>query len=720
MDFRSLRPALHCSLVAAVCALALPACSGSGSDSPATISALTAPTGVSVVEADESAVSTGGTLPGAGSAFPADSAFVADAASVQIFDPSVRGVATANQILCEVAQTRFWRFVNEPPYNAQVDSRLCGNSSDTDDVQSLIHLFTMDVDRASNDAPQTAQLWLDLEESGTPVTINALLQVDRAPGAGDRYGQFQLTYAGVPDGGSVADPVMFGVLESEAGAEGFTFLEGSGDTTVPAGVGEQARLVQVALERSSSGPGGAALIRSTVRSNDGSGDATLTTDWRVVFDQTHVLRQLGAQPAVALSRGNFRNHVYAYNLYEASGADIGDRVELNAGINVEMPNGAYGWVGYHGAWAPPSTSFTDGMIVTANDGADTYTVVRAPGRLLRRTRSELALASLGTQRFSWWDSGAVSLYQVSYTGAVWQRVAEWNNSTSEWDELMTPTTVDTAAEGVLDLHSSFIGNVRFVHGDAAVTYFETALVNGSDPIFTGLAQLELFAMIGGLRSEITQMQVEGGDVHLATPMTGSSHRYVIDPTDMTLILDVNGDGSVMQAAGLATGIEPTAGPNTWGMRSGPMLLAADAMSTTDAADYFAASTHYVYETGHNPWNQFVGLVDGANAYVTFDRPIEFLYVHSTAADMNGDASFDGQQILLQYNGPGKLFGIPGEDLDLGGGERRYVPSFSIADGTLLGPSSEYVLRAIGVEQTLEVDPGFDGTDGHLADTFEAR
>lgn len=688
------------------------ACSSSDdSDSDENIQALSAPEGVAVVEADESEVSTGATFPNAGSSFPVDSDYVLDAASIHVFDPSIRSVENANNILCEVAYTRFPHFVNEPPYKAQLDTTLCGqqpqSTGEGDGLNPVIHVFTLDVDRPSNDAPQHADVWLPLDENDTPVVINATMDVTVAPSAADRFGAFNLTFAAVPDGGVVTDPAFYGVLLSDDGETGFRFLEASGDVTVPAAnPGDQADRKRIALSQDATTGQGAAKVEITERYNNGGGDTTDTVTWRVVFDEDNVLRQRDADAPVALSRGDYRNHVYGYNLYYADGADMGERVSLFSGVGVELPSGEYGWVGYYGAWAPHGESFDDGDVVVSHDNDTSYTVVAAPGRLMRQTRDSLLLTELGGQIFEWWDSG--DRFRVDYDGSDWRRVQEWNDMTEQWDDIIPPTVINVAADagGFLGMWSPFLGGVNYRDGDADITFFSSALVSGSDPVFANGA-IEIFATVNGLKSEIDLTEANNGDVYLADAANpASAHKYRFDPATMTLQLDVNGDGTLYENVGLANGVEPTMGPNTWGMNSGPMVLEADVLALANIYDIFDEEEFYTYETGHNSWNQSIALVDAMNEFVTFDPPIEFLYTHSTANDMNDDATYNGRQALLSYNGPGKLFGIPGEEIDLGGGERRYLPNFSIADGVLMGPmGTEYIVRAIGVEQTLEVDPG---------------
>lgn len=700
---------LTCLTTSAAIALTLAACSGSDSDY-AGVTPLAAPEGVSLVEPDTSNVSTGASsVVGAGLQYPANSAYVQDAASIKLFEPALRAVENANNIMCQVGMTRFDAMTGVGPYIAQVDPALCGDTPDptnADGQETILRLFTVDSTRASNSDPQEVAIWLDLDENGTPIEIFATVTVTEAPTETDPFGAFEFHYAGVPNGTPVTDPFINATIVSAAGQDGFQFMDEEGDVDVaPANPGDSASRTQITVVRNPDGSG-AAKITASFRENNGGVDSGIQSQTtRVVFDADSVLKQVGADPAIALSRNDFRDNVFAYNLYHATGPNIGERVQVNSGIGVEFPGGEYGWVGYYGVWAESPESFDDGDQVTATDDGTPYTVLKAPGRLLKFTRASLALADLGDQRFEWYEGQ--NRFQVAYDGAEWERVAQWDGQV--FQEIVTPTMIDVAAAGgFLSMYSPFLGGVNYVDGESALSYFASSLVNGDSDLFTSGQPVELVATVEALKGEIDQTEADAGDIFLPVPANvNSAHEYVIDPADMTLMLDVNGDGSVLEQVGLAAGIVPNGGPNEWGMRSGPMVTAAVLAGLQDVTDVYTVAEFYVYETGHNPWNEFVALTDASGGFLTFDEPIEFLYTHDQLNDINDDASFDGQQVFLQYNGPGRMWGIPGTEIDVDGDSvpDQYFPDFSIADGTLVGPNSEYVIRAVGVEQTMTVLPG---------------
>src|SRR5262249_26774855 len=107
-------------------------------------------------------------------------------------------------------------------------------------------------------------------------------------------------------------------------------------------------------------------------------------------------------------------------------------------------------------------------------------------------------------------------------------------------------------------------------------------------------------------------------------------------------------------------------------------------------------------------NKLSMLLDMDGNAVAFDPPLQFSYQHAQGNDANGDPTYAGQTFLLNYNGPGDLWGIPmlPVDLDGDGNPDRYYPEFSIADGVLMGPNgTEYVIKAIDEELTLmQADP----------------
>jgi hypothetical protein len=570
------------------------------------------------------------------------------------------------------------------------------------------------------------------------------------------FGQFNLNFAMVPVGGSVDNPHEHGnlrTLEVLDGFMGFSFYMTKGDLTQAPAEGEHAETIQANVNMFDDQSEGVARIRRQWRENHGQGDSGVQTDeYLLAFNDETMLRGKNGEQGVCLSRTDFQERVFRYGLYEAQGDDLGQRVERDGGFGFKTADGKYGWIGYYGMWAPPDVEIENGDTVTksvfGSQEAATYTVVQAPGKLIRNTRQQLPLAEADGEEFTWWDFPAPpppqgggeggdpppgggeggdpppgggeggdpqggsmdppSQYRVAYDHGqgLFLLVAEFDQQTHEFTQLEVPEAIDIEAHGnFLQMYSESLGGpVSYVMGDASLTYFQQEFVTGSDEVFGESETLTLYGYMECLASGITGDDATQGSVFLdQSSELLAPHVYVFDRTDLTLYLS---SGETLSQVGLADGEEPSGGPFSWGMRSGPMLTDTSALQNPYEA--WNQPVFYMYETGHNSWNKYQSLVDAQGAHVAFDPPLQFTYEHAAESDRNGEDGWAGKKFLLNYNGPGDMFGIPSEGLDLDddGQPDRWYPVFSIADGVLCGPTgTEYVLKALDVELTLADAPG---------------
>jgi hypothetical protein len=119
------------------------------------------------------------------------------------------------------------------------------------------------------------------------------------------------------------------------------------------------------------------------------------------------------------------------------------------------------------------------------------------------------------------------------------------------------------------------------------------------------------------------------------------------------------------------------------------------------------TTYYNWVTGAQQWQQSLWLSTGGSA-VAFDPPQNIPYTVPGGAEYG---SFAGKSILLQFNGFGNLYGIPGScvdpvnnaDVSCSTPNARYVPLFSLPDGatmTLPNPSTPLLVKALNAEVRL--------------------
>ncbi len=667
------------------------------------------------------------------SGFSASCDYFTDTSNAHVYDASLEAVTQVNFILCLMAQTSYADLVNFGPYLALVNESKCKNGSDNSSTGSdegessganagAPNLWTVESSRSSNGADEIVRIWLPSEgDHGVEQSIQVKITISEGASAENPFGVFDLNFAGYGPGGSIDSPDMFGnlhTLDVASGFLGFSFYQQQGDPNVAQQPDHHAEIIQANVNMFADQTQGVAYIRRTYRENYSGDSGTQVEEYKLAFDLAEVLRQKDSDPSVCLSRTTFDTRTWRYNLYYADGLDAGGRVELNSGFGFRTAGGEFGWMGYYGMWVPNGVTVANGDTVTRESfggGTPTsYTVVKAPGKLIRNTRQTLALDQIVGLNFSWYhdddpmDNQPGQQFRVQYTGTLWQEVASWNQGTNSWDDLGSPVTIDTAAVGFMGMYCESLGGPStFLDGDTSITYYQREFVNGADSLFDSGSQIDLYGYFNCLDAGITGAEADIGDIFLpGSNDVNTPYHYVFSKSDLTLYLDVNGDGSVLTPAGLADGETISSGPNTWGMQSGSMVTSTGSLSS--AWDTWNQDVFYTYETGPNSWNQYAALVDGAGDFVAFDPPIQFTYTHETANDANDDPTFDGQHFQFGYGGPGNLWGIPSEqvDTDGDGNPDRFYPQFSLLDGVLVGPTgTEYVVRAIDSELTLALDPG---------------
>ncbi len=734
-----MRSFVHSALFCSAFALSgLSACGGGGGGgggSNDVVDPLSAPEQISLLEADESGLGSGAssgdsTAPGAGE-LPVDSDYNLDVTSVHVFDPSMKPLSLINMILCYVAHTAYAEKLNEGNYKAQTDIGLCESGEDSGDQggdsgassgaqAAEFMLFTVNSSRETSESDQIVKFWVPEGEGGT---IHARVAISEGASEADPFGAFLMDYAGVPEGGTEADAQMFGALGTidQEGTSGFRLYENEGDIDQPHLDSRSfSKRTAVALSTEPDSESGLAHILDRSRFHDFTGDTgILTHEWKIAYDAGYFKRQLDDGEEVTFSRTQFQNSAWRYNLYHAGGEAAGSRVELESGFGFQTESGDYGWVGYYGLWVPEGVSVEDGDTITETtfDGGvgATYKVVRAPGKLIRHARETLDLAELAGQTFNWWDNGRATNFLLDYAAGFFNMIAYFDGG--EWVAIDPPEVVDVRAQGgFLQMWSQTLGgSVSYLEGESVVTYYSQEFVNGSSPLFDGVLDdfVTLYGYIQCLDSEITGAEANAGDVYLPESFeVGAPYSFRFDREDLTLYWDVNGHGVTLEQVGLAEGEKPTHGPNIWGMSSGPLVL--DTSGLSGVWDLWGQEEFFTYETGHNTWNGYAAVVDAFGDYVVFDAPLQFLYTHSQANDLNDDATYDGQKYFLNYGGPGDLWGIPSEgtDFDDDGQEDRWYPLFSIRGGTLAGPTgTEYLVRPMEIEQSLLEDPaGSAGLD----------
>jgi hypothetical protein len=669
------------------------------------------PDGMNLVDVESgsanSSVTAGATISPAVT-FGANTDYHQDEVSAHMWDVTTQPLNTINDILKSVAQTRADEFVNDGAYLALVETVGDEDGGQADTGQSSsgqateLEPWIVNSTRASTTAPQVTRVWIEQEDDFGPGatitnTIHARAVVTAAPTTSNPNGQFKLDFGMVnQDDDSLMFRGTLATTPASTGKLGFTFFE----EDVAGLFGENTR---VAVETSLDKTTGIAHMTAPNWSGGGS------IEFSVAYDEDYFLRSDGTTTKL-LDRNSFDRNIWGYNLYYATdgtGHTAGERVKMNGGFPFTFDNQGstdFGWADYWGIWTPNPDALPTGATVTREvDGAAVdYTVLRAPGKLIRVERQVLPLADMDGETFEFWDWATGDQFLIEYThaGTVFTKIAQRDN---EWNwETLTPTEVLTINPGEwYGFWSEGLGgNLDFVGGDTEMTARTQEFVSGDDAIFSGGSALTLYALTQPLRAGMTANQVNLDDVFMNdAPDVNTPYTYSFEKATRSLqynSVDV----------GLLPGAVPTQGNFMWGMQSGPMSTATPAsLGLSDIWEMWSLDTYYIYETGPNDWNQYSALIDGDGEPVTYDPPINFFYTHTTANDADGDATHDGKKFMLNYGGDRNLWGIPGEDVDTDGdgSPDRWFPIVSLKDGTLVGPTgTEYVVKAVDMELFMKV------------------
>lgn len=709
-------------------ALTLTACGGGGSSSSsASVEGLSLPSDLEVVSVDEGTAGSPGIDTGDSPVndFDDGADYFQDQSRSHVWDSALEPLQQIGKILGMIGQTRAEEFVNDGAYLALVDEGKEdigeGSASSGSEGQSSgsnateLNPWTVLSTRKSDKKPQITRVWVPQVDEGdgggavggsgsggTP-TIFAKAEVREGASDSNPYGSFDLNYAMKASTSKGSETYEKGILRSVDTVPGY---RGFGHTN-ESDIWEHSSRVEVRVSNDET----EGIGRVIVTEPDWAGDPedSVTREFHIAYDTEHFVRRVDGGAPEVFERDSFDTNTWSYGLYHASGANAGDRVALTGGFPIQK-DGYHGWADYWGIWTEPGMSLSDGDTVTGfrpGGGELSYQAIVAPGRLMHVERQAIALADMDLVTFQYWtwDEGtqtsANNLVEYRHdsgsgVGTFWS-IATFNDQDGQWEGLGDTGDDEQitlqAGEWISFWSESLGGNVDYINGDTEMSVKKHSFVSGED-LFEGGNALTLYGVVDCLRAGITEGEANQGDIFQNDGLPGDlndPYTYVFQKSDRTLYFD---DSSSLSRVGLVDGAEPDDGFYNWGMMSGPMVTdPATLAGLSSAWDVWQLDEYYMYETGHNEWNQFRAL-ERNSVPVTFDPPISFLYTHETANDVNGASDFDGETVFLQYGGFGNLWGIPHvEDESTG----RWYPAFSITSGTVLGPEGEYVIKAIDSE-----------------------
>lgn len=668
------------------------------------------------------------------------SPYFLDHQSEYVQDATSDRISTVNMIMCFMTALRPDAMVNRGDYVALVDKNQCdskrkadaGNSgSSSGGSQADYMRAVVNSTRASNTSPMQVKIWFENQEDGQPMDIYIRAQVDAAPASGNPFGVFSLNYCGRDAGGVVPGCLFRGRLSANSTGLAFYEDEGGGRTT------------QLLLNNTGNAESGSGAIRSV--QPPGPDVANLFG-----FNSTHFLRGDGASNVCfSRDRDTAESSVWRYGVYTTSGA----RFERNSGFAVKFVGAGgtvyQGYMGYYGLFLPDESGVLNGDTLVkqgSGGGPDTdYTLVKLGGRLTRFTRRVSNLAAIGKVRFtvSAWQFPAppfanyttiagktfiqsqaandrVELYWDDEAGTFKATGLQTCGATGCVSSRFVPAqSVDPAvlASGTMARgfqgHSPALGGEVFVNLGSAAPASTTPVVTREQAlVYPGEYPASLLCVNNCVRaSQLAPGNLQTGNIFFPGNGQAWSANQVRTYTFSGDLLQDEESNSVITGIP-ANQLQGT--PFQWGIRTGFLADTStlsggaadlDCSAPSPAGQYCAdrinaLDTYYVWETGPNHWNGFTALRDGSNAFLRFDAPINLNYTVPAGAAY-GD--YAGSSVVLQYNGFGNLWGLPGKcvsphdnvEVNCSNGNARFVPQFSIphdlaAGAVTSGPSTYYV------------------------------
>lgn len=695
-----------------------------------------------------------------GSAFavpPTSGAYVTDPQREWVQDRLSEEIGMPNMIMCFLGALRIDEMVNEGNYIALVDMEKCESSqrgkddsgSTSTGASSAVNYTSVVVNstRASSTAPMYGNAWFVPPDGGggTPERIFARATVTESPSDTNPNGVFSVSFCGVP--ADRANPLagdcdtFLGRLTGDASGLSFAENGSRGDGGPP-----QPYTTRLTISRDATS--GSGRIASTFGGSP-------TVDMGFIFDANYFERG-SAEPGQCFSRNRdgAKYSTWRYGVYKTDGtrlelANPGFPIQASADMDSDGTAETYwGGAGFWGVFLPDGVLSRVSTVTRKTPGSaieTTYDLTKAGGKLYRMTKVAGVLDDIKGQPLMFFLPANVvagdttgGQYEVNWDGAQFVAVRKQDTcgpGGCTWTDLTGATTVVTAAnlranagwmKALQGWSQSAGGELRIDVPTSGEFLAGTVIAKRTrDVVVPGSAALTLActnrcpkgALVADDFSTGTPFQTItvsdwGGS---GTKVVSSEHSF--EPVLTTNVIGYTFDTVLRSGADAvdASALSGLSGQYQHGLQSGRLL---DVNSTSYTASLCESGTAYspspsgnslcpwlvddadeyfTYETGSNPWNQYVGLSSGGTP-VVFDPPTNFtLDVSTTNTTLLSGDPLIGSKVQLDYNGFGELHGIPGQCVDRDTNEpvtcgvssnNRWVPEFSIRDGAELTKGAE--------------------------------
>ncbi len=666
-------------------------------------------------------------------AAPTTGDYVNDPQSEYVQDRSLDRIATVNMIMCFVSKFRADAFVNQGEYLALIDQGKCESdkssgettSAGADSAVTFAKVFASTT-RASNSAAQIVRGRLFLSEEQGEITVFIYAELNEAPSATAPNGRFTMQFEGYSSA-DLNTKIFQGVLQANGSVLTFT------ETSL-----EGAQTVTTRLSLSQDGTADTGSGRVVVSGG------TENVDEAFAYNATHFFRgDSGNSMCFDRSRNNVDVSTWRYGVYNMDGS----RLTLsNPGfpLNYTPTSGAFagkqvwGFAGYYGIYFPDAVfealKADSGAVLSRPDNNATYSLSTSPGKLTRLSKSQTTLSGVKGQPLRMFLNTGTSFLdtEIAWDGTAFQKVREVRDASNGQTSTAvsgTLTAQQLRDSGQFSLH----GYSQSLGGEVQIQVPSTGEFLASTPVvFRSRTQLTP-AQTASLNLRcVSQCPATGSALNDAATVyqdvDGSAFNF--RPVPNASVVQYSFSNGVMQQG--ASSVDASASNNLnnsqfrWGVYSGSLFDVSDLadVQCDSSGNPSPGGSHvcgflvgdlntvYQYETGPNPWNQYVGLTPvGSSTPVVFDAPKTFTFaITENNTTLSGTDTLVGSSIVLDYQGFGQLHGIPGSCVNPANNEKgacdsttftRYVPQFSIQDGAIVNDGqNDYFVKYLDREVRL--------------------
>ncbi|HEV7612245.1 MAG TPA: hypothetical protein VGO37_10245 [Steroidobacteraceae bacterium] len=656
---------------------------------------------------------------------PSTAPYLTDLQSEYVQDMTSDGIASLNMVLCVISSMDAGAMVNVGPYIALVDMNKCDSKASSSGAAGATNYANaiVDVTRTSNSSPMIGKVWLSMAEGQGTTDVYAYISATQSPTASQPYGLFRMDYLGKKNGATAFN----GFIDSQA----------------------------TSISQFETGPNSSntAMALSAATTNSGSGTiASLGgTSYNFAYNANYFRRSDGTtDECFDRSKANAQVSVWQYGTYNAVD---GSRVDLaHPGFPVLATRSGSTYYGFANYWGINFDGLDLNSIVDAQPipglavsdqrpgNTTAYNLSKVGGKLTKWSQQATTLNSLnGIPVYVGADLTGLTTGNPAVTGYQnW--VIQWSSANQSFtvtgtqqcsnngcvqSNISPVALINSAAFAntpISGYANSYGGNINIpptgsahLPTDAVHYYAQSTVIPGSTP-------LQLYCL-NQCPTAVSLAAFAAGNAQTTPYGNGTAQQWFSAPSANTVsytfgaggLEDASGGTAVPivleQSSNYPSGSQyAQSGINTGRLFDAP-LTAADCpvgMPAQTVCEPANPSVYYNWVTGTQQWQQSLWLTD-QQAIVAFDAPQSISY--TVPADPSF-GSYAGLPILLQFNGFGNLYGIPGScvdpttnaAVDCSTPQSRYVPLFAIPDGatmTLARPSTPLIVKALNAEIRLK-------------------